>query len=101
MTGGPDARERQPVLIEVVVGVAIVVAILASVRILPEHRRLAVVRLGRYAGMRGPGVVLLLPLLDKAVTIDLPRDVPSWRSMSPEELAREVERLSRTGGLGL
>jgi hypothetical protein len=41
----------------------------------------AVVRLGRYAGMRGPGVVRLLPLLDKAVTIG------PWIVHSPAEEA--------------
>lgn len=40
------------------------------VRIVPEYKRLAVYRLGKYLGERGPGVVFVIPLIDRAVTID-------------------------------
>jgi len=88
-------------LTEAIVGGFVVVLALASVRVVPEDRRLAIVRQGRFAGMRGPGIVVVLPLVDRVVSIDLQRDIPTWRSMSPDQLAREVERLSETGTLGM
>jgi len=42
-----------------------------SIRIVKEYQRLVVFRLGRSIGERGPGVVLLIPIADQAVRIDL------------------------------
>jgi regulator of protease activity HflC (stomatin/prohibitin superfamily) len=43
----------------------------ASVRILREYERAVVFRLGRLMGARGPGVVLLIPLIDRMVRVSL------------------------------
>ena len=43
----------------------------ASVRILREYERAVVFRLGRLVGAKGPGVVLLVPLVDRMVRVDL------------------------------
>ena len=53
--------------------IIILVAVLAylSLRIVREYQRLVLFRLGRCVGERGPGVVLLLPIADQAVRIDL------------------------------
>jgi regulator of protease activity HflC (stomatin/prohibitin superfamily) len=40
-------------------------------RVVPEYRRVVVFRLGKMLGIRGPGVVGLVPLLDRTVTVDL------------------------------
>jgi hypothetical protein len=45
--------------------------IMTAIRIVPEHRRLQVYRLGRYLGEKGPGLVLLLPAIDRGVMVDL------------------------------
>jgi regulator of protease activity HflC (stomatin/prohibitin superfamily) len=42
-----------------------------AIRIVPEYQRLVVFRLGRSIGQKGPGVVLLWPLIDRAVRVDL------------------------------
>ena len=52
--------------------VLIVVILLAmSVRIIPEYKRLVVFRLGRSVGAQGPGMIFLIPFIDKAVKVDL------------------------------
>ena len=43
----------------------------SAIRIIPEHKRLAVYRLGRYIGKKGPGVAFLIPILDRAESIDM------------------------------
>lgn len=48
----------------------IVVAALA-IRIVKEYERLVVFRLGRALGARGPGLVLLIPFVDKGERVDL------------------------------
>jgi regulator of protease activity HflC (stomatin/prohibitin superfamily) len=52
--------------------VLIVVILLAmSVRIIPEYKRLVVFRLGRSVGAQGPGIIFLIPFIDKAIKVDL------------------------------
>jgi len=54
-----------------VVGLVIAATFLASVRVLREYERAVVFRLGRLVPLRGPGLVLLTPLLDRMVRVDL------------------------------
>lgn len=42
-----------------------------SVRIVQEFDRLVVFRLGRVVGSRGPGFVLIIPIIERAVSVDL------------------------------
>src|SRR5205085_9840977 len=42
-----------------------------AIRIVREYQRLLVFRLGRSIGTKGPGLVILIPFLDKAVQVDL------------------------------
>ena len=56
----------------VVVLVIIVILIMSSLRICSEWQRKVVLRLGRFGGVRGPGVFFLLPFLERTpFTIDL------------------------------
>jgi len=47
-----------------------VLFLVASIRIIPENKRLQVYRLGRYLGEKGPGVVLLIPIIDRAIRVE-------------------------------
>jgi hypothetical protein len=55
----------------VIIVVLAVAAAGASVRILREYERAVVFRLGRLVGAKGPGIVLLVPLIDRMVRVDL------------------------------
>jgi regulator of protease activity HflC (stomatin/prohibitin superfamily) len=60
------------VLIVLVVLVALAALLLGSaVRILREYERGVVFRLGRLLGARGPGLILLIPVVDRMVRVDL------------------------------
>jgi regulator of protease activity HflC (stomatin/prohibitin superfamily) len=50
----------------VVVFLVVVVVLASSIRVVPEFMRLVVFRLGRLVGIRGPGLVLLVPVIDQA-----------------------------------
>ena len=60
-----------------VIGVVIAFAVLAlllllaAIRILREYERAVVFRLGRLLGEKGPGLVLLIPVIDRMVRVDL------------------------------
>ncbi len=59
-------------LIAVVVVLAILFVVLASsVRILREYERGVIFRLGRLIAQKGPGLILLIPLVDRMVKVDL------------------------------
>jgi regulator of protease activity HflC (stomatin/prohibitin superfamily) len=55
------------------VGVLIVLAVLAfsSIKILREYERAVVFFLGRFSGVKGPGLVLILPVVQQMVRVDL------------------------------
>jgi len=62
---------------EAVAGILIVLAFFAlialgtSVRILREYERGVIFRLGRLIAQKGPGLILLIPLVDRMVKVDL------------------------------
>jgi regulator of protease activity HflC (stomatin/prohibitin superfamily) len=56
----------------VIVVLAIVIIGLSGIRIAQEYQRGVVFRLGRYIGLRGPGLYWIIPLgIERAVTIDI------------------------------
>jgi regulator of protease activity HflC (stomatin/prohibitin superfamily) len=59
------------VLIIVVVACVLIGLIAASVRIVKEYERIVVFRLGKLRGQRGPGLVLIIPAIDRTVRVDL------------------------------
>jgi len=55
-----------------IVAIAIVITILSSLRICSEWERKVVLRLGRFGGVRGPGIFFLLPYVETTpFTIDM------------------------------
>ena len=60
------------VLVFLAMAIAVALALAgASVRILREYERAVVFRLGRLVGQKGPGLVLLIPIVDRMVRVDL------------------------------
>ncbi len=55
----------------VIVGFFALIAIGASVRVLREYERGVIFRLGRLIAQKGPGLILLIPFIDRMVKVDL------------------------------
>lgn len=51
--------------------VAVLGIAFATIRVVAEYQRLVVFRLGRLIGGKGPGLVLLIPFVDRGVRVDL------------------------------
>src|SRR3970040_1788296 len=69
------------------VAIVIFVVLAGAIRIVPEYNRLVVFRLGRSVGAKGPGVVLLIPVIDRAVKVDLReqvREIPHQTSITKD-----------------
>ncbi len=81
------------------VGVVVILglALLATaIRVVPEYRRLVVFRLGRCVGAKGPGIVLLIPIVDRATMVDLReqvREIPHQTSITKDNASISVDFL--------
>ena len=67
-----------------------------AIRIVPEYQRLVVFRLGRSIGPKGPGIVLLIPVIDRAVKVDLReqvREVPHQTSITKDNAPISIDFL--------
>ena len=101
-----------PFMFPVVILFFVLVIIANSLRILREYERGVVFRLGRYVGSRGPGLIILVPFIEKMVKVSLrtiamdvpPQDVITrdnvsvrvnavlyFRVMEPERAIIDVE----------
>jgi regulator of protease activity HflC (stomatin/prohibitin superfamily) len=70
--------------------------VITSVRIVPEYQRLVVFRLGRVTGARGPGLVLLIPVVDRGVRVDLRErffDVPPQPCITQDNASVSIDFL--------
>ena len=50
---------------------AVIIILAYSIRILREYERGVIFRLGRLVGAKGPGLILLIPVIDKMVKVSL------------------------------
>jgi hypothetical protein len=86
------------VIVAVIVLLAVGVALAgASVRILREYERGVVFRLGRLLGSKGPGIVLLIPAVDRMVRVDLRTvtlDVPPQDLITRDNVPAKVNAVS-------
>ena len=68
-----------------------------AIRVVPEYQRLVVFRLGRVlSAPRGPGIVLLIPIIDRPVRVDLReqiREVPHQVSITKDNAPISIDFL--------
>ncbi len=80
-----------------VAGIIVAISILSSaIKIVREYQRLVVFRLGRSTGKKGPGVVFLLPVVDRAVWVDLREfflEIPSQTCITKDNAPINIDFL--------
>ena len=84
-----------PLLIALIV-IVVIFILATSIRIVPEYQRLIVFRLGRSIGERGPGFVMLIPVVDRAVMVDLReqvREIPVQTSITKDNAPISIDFL--------
>ena len=67
-----------------------------AIKIVPEYQRLVIFRLGRCIGSKGPGLVLLIPFVDRAVRVDLReqvREIPVQTSITNDNAPISIDFL--------
>lgn len=81
-----------PWAVFLVIGAAIVLP--QAVRILREYERGVIFRLGKLLGVKGPGMIFLIPLVDRMVRMDLrvvTIDVPKQEVMTRDNVPATVD----------
>ena len=74
----------------------IIFVLINAIKIVPEYQRLVVFRLGRCIGDKGPGLVLLIPFIDRAVKADLReqvREIPHQTSITKDNAPISIDFL--------
>ncbi len=77
-----------------IVVIVILVIIASSIRIIREYERAVVFRLGRLIGAKGPGLIILVPFIDRAVKVDLrvvTLDVPKQKIITLDNVTVDVD----------
>jgi regulator of protease activity HflC (stomatin/prohibitin superfamily) len=78
-------------LIVIITFVALILA--SAIRILREYERAVVFRLGRLIGEKGPGLILLIPIVDRMIRVSLRTvvmDVPSQDIITKDNVSLKV-----------
>ena len=57
-----------PLCVGGLIALMFMIVLATSIKIVPEAKRLSVFRMGRYIGEKGPGIVVLIPMIDKAIS---------------------------------
>ena len=76
------------------VGVVAVALLASAIRIIPEYQRLVVFRLGRCVGEKGPGIIFLIPIVDRAARVDLReqvREIPHQTAITKDNAGISVD----------
>lgn len=82
------------------IGVAIILLIMlliAAVKVVQEYERGVIFRLGRLQGAKGPGIFLIIPLVDRMVKVDLrvvTLDIPAQEAITRDNVTVRVNAVA-------
>jgi regulator of protease activity HflC (stomatin/prohibitin superfamily) len=83
-----------PALVLVPIAIIVVFVLTSTVKILREYERAVVFTLGRFRGVRGPGLVLLIPFVQEMVRVDLRIqviEIPTQDVISHDNVSMKVD----------
>ncbi len=82
------------VFIYVVIAVVVVILLSAALKVVREYERGGVFRLGRFVGLRGPGLIVIIPFIENMRKIDLrviTMDVPQQECITVDNVTVRVD----------
>lgn len=77
----------------IVIGAIIVAVLLSAIHVLREYERAVMFTLGRFSGVKGPGLIIVIPVIQQIVRVDLRTrvlDVPSQDVISRDNVSVKV-----------
>jgi len=82
------------VFIYFLIAVVVIILLSAAIKIVREYERGGVFRLGRFVGLRGPGLVLIIPFIENMRKVDLrviTMDVPQQECITVDNVTVRVD----------
>lgn len=80
----------------IVIVVLIFWALVRIVRVVPQYERLVILALGKYSATRGPGLIFVIPLLERATKVDLRErflDIPAQTAITRDNAPISIDFL--------
>src|SRR5680860_1231377 len=87
----------EALIVLAVIAVFIAIVLASAIKIVKEYERGVVFRLGRLIGPRGPGLILLIPFVERMVKVDLrtvTMDVPSQEVITRDNVTIRVNAVT-------
>jgi regulator of protease activity HflC (stomatin/prohibitin superfamily) len=84
-------------IVFLIVLVFLLIVLSAAIKVVKEYERGVVFRLGRLVGPRGPGLILLIPFIERMVKVDLrtvTMDVPSQEVITRDNVTVRVNAVA-------
>ncbi len=82
------------IFIYLIIAVVVLILLSAAIKIVREYERGGVFRLGRFVGLRGPGLVLIIPFIENMRKVDLrviTMDVPQQECITMDNVTVRVD----------
>lgn len=80
--------------IYLLIAVVVIILLSAAIKVVREYERVGVFRLGRFVGLRGPGLVLIIPFIENVRKVDLrvvTMDVPAQECITVDNVTVRVD----------
>ena len=80
--------------IYLLIAVVVIILLSAAIKVVREYERVGVFRLGRFVGLRGPGLVLIIPFIENVRKVDLrivTMDVPQQECITVDNVTVRVD----------
>ncbi|MBA7711928.1 hypothetical protein ES703_120895 [subsurface metagenome] len=77
-----------------IIAIVVIILLSAALKIVQEYERGGVFRLGRFVGLRGPGLVVIIPFIERIRKVDLrviTMDVPQQECMTVDNVTVTVD----------
>jgi len=77
-----------------IIAVVVIVILAKAIKVVREYQRIVLFRLGRAIGLRGPGLVLIFPVFDRASWVDLREqylEIPKQTAITKDNAAINID----------
>jgi regulator of protease activity HflC (stomatin/prohibitin superfamily) len=88
---------EQGLIVIAVIAVFVIAVLGASIKVVQEYERGVVFRLGRLVGARGPGLILLIPFIERMQKVDLrtvTMDIPAQEVITQDNVTIRVNAVA-------
>lgn len=78
----------------VIISIAIIIFVLSGIKVINQYERGVVLTLGRYSGMRDPGLRVIVPVFQRLIRVDIrstPIDVPKQEVITKDNVTVGVD----------